>query len=89
MGKNYFRFEKQLTNTTLYYLVYYQNPLVKIIRLHLHNFFKYAIRDIRFFTNYLQSLLGIMVKLPKALDYRKPINHRVIRYKNSLKKIPF
>ena len=45
LGKNYFRFEKQLKNTTGYYMVYYKNPLFKIMKLYWHNFRRYAMTD--------------------------------------------
>src|SRR5690606_13336476 len=52
IGRNYFRFEKQLKNTAFYYLVYYPFPLYKISRLLWHNFKKYAFTDWNYFITF-------------------------------------
>jgi len=50
-GANYFRFGKQLKNTSFFYLVYYPFPLLlkKIGRLYFLNFKKYGLKDKSFF----------------------------------------
>jgi len=48
-GRNYFRFGKQLKNSTYYFLVYYPIPFANILKLYLHNFRKYALSDYKYF----------------------------------------
>ena len=45
-GYNYTRFQKQLTNTTLFYIVHYPFLFVlkRILKLYWHNFKKYGIK---------------------------------------------
>nr|WP_315234336.1 glycosyltransferase family 2 protein [uncultured Flavobacterium sp.] len=79
MGQNYFRFGKQLKNTTYYYLVYYPFPLVKILKLYWHNFRKYALTDIKCFKIFLNVIFKVLLNIPKVLKYRKPIDKAVIK----------
>lgn len=78
-GANYFRFGKQLKNTTFYYLVYYRFPAYKIARLFWHNFNKYALMDTTYFKIYFKAMGIILISFPKLMRYRKPINSSVIR----------
>lgn len=78
MGQNYFRFGKQLKNTTYYYLVYYPFPLVKILKLYWHNFSKYALTDIKCFKIFFNVIFEVLLNLPKILNYRKPIRGTII-----------
>jgi GT2 family glycosyltransferase len=73
-GRNYYRFEKQLKNTTFYYLVYYPFPLFKIAKLFWHNFKKYACSDWKYFKTYFQTLFTIVLFLPRLIPYRNPID---------------
>ena len=81
MGAGYFRFGKQLKNTTYFYLVYYPFPLLikKILKLWLHNFRKYALRDKQFFTAFFSALGQVVVNLNKILKYRQPVTQENLR----------
>lgn len=83
-GKNYFRFEKQLINTTGYYIVYYKNPIFKIMKLYWHNFKKYALLDTKYFKLFFKTVLIAIFKTPYFLKYRNPIDSSVIIYSNKL-----
>lgn len=77
-GKNYFRFGKQLKNETFFYLVYYPNPLKKILKLYWHNFKKYAISDRKFFYIYIQTITKVIAKMPTILKVRNPVKKETI-----------
>lgn len=85
-GGNYFRFQKQLTNTAYFYLIYYPFPLLltKIGRLYLLNFKKYAIKDINYFKGWLNALVGVPVKLRTILPHRKPVTRQILSKFNGL-----
>jgi GT2 family glycosyltransferase len=83
-GQNYFRFEKQLKNSVMLYLVYYRNPILKIIKLLHHNFIRYAIKDFSFFKLYFRAVFKTFIKLPLIIKYRKPVDRKVILIKNKL-----
>jgi glycosyltransferase involved in cell wall biosynthesis len=83
-GMNYFRFEKQLKNTAFYFIVYHKNPSLKIVKLLLHNFKKYALKDITFFKSYFKVVGIVIAQLPKVLKYRKPISKSIIKKKQEL-----
>jgi GT2 family glycosyltransferase len=88
MGQNYFRFGKQLKNTTYYYLVYYPFPLVKILKLYWHNFSKYALTDIKCFKIFFNVIFEVLLNITKILKYRKPISKTLInkmQYLSALK----
>lgn len=72
-GQNYFRFGKQLKNTTYYYLVYYPNPIFKILKLYWHNFRKYALVDRKCFRLFFTVICDVIVHIPKVLKYRNPV----------------
>lgn len=78
LGKNYFRFEKQLKNTTGYYMVYYKNPLFKIMKLYWHNFRRYAMTDRICFKLFFKVIFEVWWSFFKILKYRKPIDKVVI-----------
>lgn len=87
-GANYFRFEKQLKNNTYYYLVYYPNPLLKIVKLYWHNFRKYALRDAKCFKIFFKVIFEVALNIRKLLRYRKPISGTIlnkIQYLSALK----
>ncbi|WP_445736624.1 glycosyltransferase family 2 protein [Mariniflexile sp.] len=89
IGHNYFRFGKQLKNTTYYYMVYHKFPLVKIIRLYWHNFRKYAVNDWKYFTVYFRTALETVIGLSTILKYRRPIEKRIIKKSRSLQNLKF
>lgn len=87
--QNYFRFEKQLKNTTYYYLVYYPFPLSKIIKLFWHNFKKYALSDLTFCKSYFKVTFTVIINFPRILSYRNPIDKSVILKMRSLSHLKF
>lgn len=87
-GKNYFRFGKQLKNVTYYYIVYYPNPLLKILKLYWHNFKKYALTDRVCFKIFFKVSFEVFTNIPKVLKYRKPVDKiliKKIRYLSAIK----
>ena len=88
-GKNYFRFGKQLKNTTYYYLVYYPFPLVRILKLFWHNFKKYALTDKVCFKIFFKVCFEVSLNIPKVLKYRKPIDRTLINKMNQLSSIKY
>lgn len=87
--QHYFRFGKQLKNTTYYYLVYYPFPLFNILKLFIHNFRKYALSDWNYFSAYFRTILNILVGLPKVLNYRNPIDKSAIDKSRNLQRLKF
>ena len=61
-GYNYFRFEKQLKNAMLFYYRYYPNHIfiTKIFGLLYHNFFKYAIKNYRYFWLFFKAIFSYL-----------------------------
>jgi GT2 family glycosyltransferase len=76
--QNYFRFEKQLKNSTYYFLVYYPFPLFNILKLYWHNFEKYALKDLECFKIYFKTVFVVLVNSPKILRYRNPVDKTLI-----------
>lgn len=89
MKRNYFRFEKQLTNTINHYLVYYPNPVIKIAKLLLHNFRKYALKDLIYFRLFFKSLFTAVLKFPQTIKYRNPVNVKTIQKMVALQGIKY
>lgn len=87
--QNYFRFGKQLKNTTYYYLVYYPFPLIKILKLYRHNFIKYALTDANCFKVFFKIILEVCLNTPKVLKYRKPIKSSLIERMKKLSSIKY
>jgi hypothetical protein len=83
-GNNYFRFGKQLKNSTFYYFVYYRNPIKKIAKLYIHNLRKYALSDSKYLKIYLKTLFFCIFDLSNLLKYRNPINNEIIKMKEDL-----
>tara|TARA_R100000935_G_scaffold16940_4_gene33441 strand:- start:2370 stop:3257 length:888 start_codon:yes stop_codon:yes gene_type:complete len=85
-GANYFRFGKQLKNTSFFYLVYYPFPLLlkKITRLYFLNFKKYALQDRYYFKEYLKATKINFMSISKILEFRKPISKKTLKKFNSL-----
>lgn len=86
---NYFRFEKQLKNSTYYYLVYYPFPVVKILKLYWHNLKKYALSDSKYCEIYFKTIFTVLLHIPKILKYRDPVDKRVIRKIKILSNLKF
>lgn len=84
-GKNYFRFEKQLKNSIYFYLVYYPLPLIKIIKLLIHNFKKYALTDRKCFVLFFKAIFITIINLFKILKFRKPISNQTQEIIKSLR----
>lgn len=84
-GRNYFRFEHQLKNSIRFYLVYYNKPIFKILKLSFHNFKKYAISDFKYFKLYFKVYFLTSFQLFSILKYRKPVKRETITLKNKLK----
>lgn len=83
-GRNHFRFERQLRNLSLFYMVYYSNPLLKIAKLYVHNFKKYALKDFKYFKGFFIAIGRFIIAIPSTLKYRKPINSKYIEKRNKL-----
>lgn len=77
-GQHYFRFGKQLKNSTYYFLVYYPFPLINILKLYWHNFHKYALTDFKFFKIFFEIILEVLINIHKVLKYRNPVDKIVI-----------
>lgn len=86
-GRNYFRFEKQLKNSIYYYLVYYRNPVFKILKLLVHNFRKYALTDKKCFFLFFKSIFTALKNIVRILKFRKPVSNNTIQKMKSLKGI--
>lgn len=85
-GANYFRFGKQLKNTSFFYLVYYPFPLLlkKIGRLYFLNFKKYALQDRHFFKEYWKAVKINFLAIPKILKYRQTVSTETLKKFNNL-----
>lgn len=88
-GRNYYRFEHQLQNTFRFYLVYYPNPIFKILKALWHNFKKYALKDVRYFKSFVSVCFATFFKLPQILKYRKPVKASTIKTKLNLKSLNY
>lgn len=88
-GKNYFRFAKQLKNTTFYYLVYHPSPILKIIKLYWHNFKTYALKDFIYFKLFWSVVFQVLKSFSLILKYRRPIKKLVFNKVSSLKRLQF
>lgn len=88
-GRNYFRFEKQLKNTLFYYVVYYPRPMLKITRLLIHNFKKYALHDLKYFQLFWKSIFIAFKKLFHVLKFRKPVRKSTLQTIKNLKGIKY
>lgn len=84
-GRNYFRFGKQLKNTAFYYIIYYKNPSLKLLKLFWHNFTKYALEDLSYFKIYFHMIILIIYRTPKILKHRRPIDSAILE---RIKKLP-
>lgn len=88
-GRNYFRFERQLRNSFFIFLVYYRYPFRRMLRLLLHNFRKYAVRDRAYFRAYCRAMAAIVWRTPAILRFRKPLSAATENKIKSLDGIPY
>lgn len=87
--QKYFRFGKQLKNTTFYFLVYYPSPFLNILKLYWHNFKKYALTDWAFFKIFFKTIFIVLVHIPQILRYRNPVNKSLIIKMRNLSLLKF
>ncbi len=87
--QNYFRFGKQLKNSTYYFLVYYPYPLINILKLYLHNFRKYAFIDFEYFKIFFKTVIEVLINVIQVLKYRQPVDKTVISKIRSLSGLKF
>ncbi len=87
LGGNYFRFGKQLKNSAFFYLVYYPFPLLisRISKLFFSNFFKYGIKERKYFIEFYKSLWEFIIKIRKVKKFRSPVKQQTLNKFNSLK----
>ncbi|MEZ0129042.1 glycosyltransferase family 2 protein [Flavobacterium sp. LBUM151] len=86
---NYFRFEKQLKNSTYYFLVYYPFPFLSILKMYWHNFKKYALTDLEYTKRYFKTIFVVLIHLPKIVQYRNPIDKTLIVKMRNLSSLKF
>ena len=82
--QNYFRFGKQLKNSTYYFLVYYPFPLIDILKLYWHNFKKYALSDLEYCKIYFKTIFVVLINIPKILKYRNVVEKSLITKRRNL-----
>lgn len=89
LGRNYFRFEKQLKNSLRFYVVYYKRPTIKIIKLLVHNFRKYAIKDFTYFKSFMKVCFLTVFHIFNILKYRIPLKDSTIQKRINLKDLKY
>ena len=89
MGRNYFRFEHQLRNVLRYYIVYYPQPMRRLVKTLLHNFKKYALSDWTYFKAYFRVVGNTILDLGGILKYRKPVQLSTIEKKKRLRDLTY
>lgn len=82
--QNYFRFGKQLKNSTYYFLVYYPFPFIDILKLYWHNFKKYALSDLEYCKIYFKTIFVVLINIPKILKYRNVVEKSLITKRRNL-----
>lgn len=87
--QNYFRFGKQLKNTTYYFLVYYPFPFLNILKLYWHNFKKYALTDWQCFKIYFKTIFIVFANIARVLKYRNAIDKDIITKMRSFSSLKF
>jgi len=87
-GAGYFRFEKQLKNTTWFYLVYYPFPLLlkKIGKLYFHNLKKYGFKDLGFCKGFFRASVTNLFYFGNILKFRRPVKEQTLIKFNQLAK---
>lgn len=89
MGRNYFRFERQLKNTMRYYLIYHSNPFFKIAKALFHNFKKYALKDLTYFKSYVKVIFNTITNFSAILKHRKPVSKSTIAKQKQLQPLKY
>jgi GT2 family glycosyltransferase len=89
IGQNYFRFGRQLKNTTYYFLVYYPFPLIRILKLYWHNFKKYALTDWKCCKIYFKTIFVVLINTPRILKYRNAVDKNLILKMRRLSALKF
>ena len=87
--QNYFRFGKQLKNSTYYFLVYYPFPFFPTVKLYWHNFKKYAVTDWEYSKIFFKTIFIVLVNVPKILRYRNPVAKSLIIKMRNLSALKF
>lgn len=87
--QNYFRFEKQLKNSTYYFLVYYPFPFLSILKMYWHNLKKYALTDWEYAKRYCKTIFVVLVHLPKVIRYRNPVDKSLLLKMRNLTSLKF
>jgi GT2 family glycosyltransferase len=87
--QNYFRFGKQLKNSTYYFLVYYPDPFFAILKLYWHNFKKYALTDWECCKIYFRTIFIVLLNVPRILRYRNPVDKALILKMRELSALKF
>ena len=88
-GRNYFRFEHQLRNVIRFYIVYYPKPLLKVFKALLHNFRKYALKDIVYFKSFSRVFFSTLFRLPYILKYRNTVSQKAIDKRDGMPPINY
>ncbi|MCC4214651.1 glycosyltransferase family 2 protein [Leeuwenhoekiella parthenopeia] len=86
-GYNLMRFQKQLTNTSLLYSVHYPLSMVpkRVLRLYIHNFRKYSLKNVYFFSAFIKAGVQFLILLPKVVfQNRKPVKKGAIQKMKTL-----
>mgnify|MGYP003671278008 CR=1 FL=1 len=89
LGRNYFRFKKQLKNSFRMFLVYYPKPLKPISKLLFHNFKKYALKDLQYFKDFVNVCFSELKHLPITIKNRKPIKKATLIKMRQLKGLKY
>jgi GT2 family glycosyltransferase len=87
--QNYYRFGKQLKNSSNYFIVYYPNPFLALLKLYWHNFKKYALTDFRCFTIYFRTVGAVLIQFPAVLKFRRPVKKEVLYKMRRLKGLKY
>ena len=87
--QNYFRFGKQLKNSTYYFLVYYPYPFLAILKLYWHNFKKYTLTDWEYCKIFFKTIFIVFVNVPKILRFRNPVVKSLIIKMRNLSALKF
>lgn len=85
-GYNYVRFQKQLTNTTFFYIIHYPFAFVvkRILKLYWHNFRTYGIKNSSFFKAFVAGGFQALIKIPRALKFRDPVKRETLHKMRNL-----
>jgi GT2 family glycosyltransferase len=89
LGRNYFRFEKQLKNSFRFFIVYYPSPFKPVLKLFLHNFKKYALSDVTYFKLFFKVVILEVLGIWGLMKYRNPIKISTLNKMRSLKGLSY